>query len=398
MASRLIIRLSELLAIGLLCISSTKSLGWQVQSQTTPENRDFSFELEKRISEIVARGIKNEQMPGCVICVGNSQNITFLKAYGLRSEQPFREPMSEDTIFDLASLTKPVATSSAVIKLMEQGLVHLEDPIAKYLKAFGQNGKEQVTVLDCLLHRSGLIPDNALAEYQHGREVAWENIYRLPLQYPRGSQFKYSDVNFLVLGKLVEEISKQALDAYVCKEILKPCGMVDSDFLINPSLLVRVAPTEKRDGEWIRGTVHDPRAHLLGGVAGHAGLFSTASDLANYSKMILNRGVCKKSNGTIVRIFQEASIDAMFEAHDVHGDVRGLGWDMQSRYSSNKGKKLSASSIGHGGFTGTVLWIDRARDMFFCFLSSRLHPDGKGNINPLVGEIWDVICEEAVMP
>ncbi|MFN7878058.1 MAG: serine hydrolase domain-containing protein [Pirellula sp.] len=398
MVSRLTIHLSKLFAIGLLSICSPTCSGYQTQSNTTPEIRDFSPELEKRISEIVARGIKNEQMPGCVICVGNSKTILFLKAYGLRSEQPFHEPMSIDTIFDLASLTKPVATASAVVKLMEQGLVHLDDPIANYLKAFGQNGKEQVTVLDCLLHRSGLIPDNALADYQSGREVAWENIYRLPLQYPRGSQFKYSDVNFLVLGKLVEEISKQTLDAYVSKEILKPCGMVDSDFLINQSLLVRVAPTEKRDGEWILGTVHDPRAHLLGGVAGHAGLFSTANDLANYSKMILNRGVCKQSNETIVRIFQESSIDSMFEAHDVHGDVRGLGWDMQSRYSSNKGKKLSAISIGHGGFTGTVLWIDRARDMFFCFLSSRLHPDGKGNINPLAGEIWDAICEENAMP
>lgn len=398
MVSRLTIQMSNLFAIGLLCICSPTCSGYQTQTHTTPEIRDFSSELEKRISEIVARGIKDEQMPGCVICVGNSKTILFLKAYGLRSEQPSHEPMSIDTIFDLASLTKPVATASAVIKLVEQGLIQLDDPIANHLKAFGQNGKEQVTVLDCLVHRSGLIPDNALADYQSGHEVAWENIYRLPLQYPRGSQFKYSDVNFLVLGKLVEEISKQTLDAYVKTEILSPCGMFDSDFLVDQSLVARVAPTEKRNGEWIRGTVHDPRAYLLGGVAGHAGLFSTASDLANYSKMILNRGVSIKSDGKIVRIFQEASVEGMFHARNVHGDVRGLGWDMQSRYSSNKGKKLSTSSIGHGGFTGTVLWIDRDRDMFFCFLSSRLHPDGKGNINPLAGEIWDAICDETATP
>ncbi len=395
---RLIDRLTSLFAICLVCTFSPTTMGWQLPAQDSPRQQSFSYELENRVSEIVARGIESKQMPGCVICVGNSRNILFLKSYGLRSEQPLAEPMSDDTIFDLASLTKPVATASAVVKLMEQGFIHLDDPVAKHLKAFAQNGKENVTVLDCMVHRSGLIPDNALTDYMSGHEVAWENIYKLPLQYPRGSQFKYSDVNFLVLGKLVEEISKQSLDVYVKAEILRPCGMVDSDFKMDPSLRDRVAPTEKRDGEWIRGTVHDPRAHLLGGVAGHAGLFSTANDMAKFSLMILNRGVTRMSDDRLVRIFQEESIDAMFQSHNVHGDVRGLGWDIQSRYSSNKGKKLSMNSIGHGGFTGTVLWIDRERDMFFCFLSSRLHPDGKGNINPLAGEIWDVICEEITTP
>jgi serine-type D-Ala-D-Ala carboxypeptidase len=395
---RLIDRLTGLFAICLVCTSSPTTMGWQLPAQDSPRQQSFSYELENRVSEIVARGIESKQMPGCVICFGNSRNILFLKSFGLRSEQPLDEPMSDDTIFDLASLTKPVATASAVVKLIEQGFIHLDDPVAKHLKAFAQNGKENVTVLDCMVHRSGLIPDNALADYRSGHEVAWENIYKLPLQYPRGSQFKYSDVNFLVLGKLVEEISKESLDVYVRNEILRPCGMIDSDFRLDPSLSARVAPTEKRDGVWIRGTVHDPRAHLLGGVAGHAGLFSTANDLAKFSLMILNRGVTRTSDDRLVRVFQEESIDAMFQSHSVHGDLRGLGWDIQSRYSSNKGKKLSVNSIGHGGFTGTVLWIDRDQDMFFCFLSSRLHPDGKGNINTLAGEIWDVICEETTTP
>lgn len=395
---RLIDWLMGLFAICLVCTSSPTSMGWQLPAQSSPRQKSFSSDLENRVSEIVARGIESKQMPGCVICVGNSRNLLFLKSFGLRSEQPLAEPMSDDTIFDLASLTKPVATASAVVKLMEQGFINLDDPVAKYLTAFAQNGKENVTVRDCLVHRSGLIPDNALADYISGSEIAWENIYKLPLQYPRGSQFKYSDVNFLVLGKLVEEISKQSLDVYVRNEILGPCGMIDSDFRLAKSLSARVAPTEKRDGEWMRGTVHDPRARLLGGVAGHAGLFSTANDLAKFSSMILNRGVTGVSEARMVRIFQEGSVDAMFQSHNVHGDVRGLGWDIQSRYSSNKGKKLSMNSIGHGGFTGTVLWIDRDRDMFFCFLSSRLHPDGKGNVNSLAGEIWDLICQELATP
>jgi CubicO group peptidase (beta-lactamase class C family) len=183
------------------------------------ERDTFSAELENRISEIVFRGIKNGDMPGCVICVGNSRNVQFLKSFGLKTDEPDDEPMSDDTIFDLASLTKPVATASAIVKLMENGLVHLEDPVAAHLKAFAMNGKEHITILDCLVHRSGLIPDNALSDYISGPEIALKNIYQLPLQYPRGTQFKYSDVNFLVLGKLVEEITSQPLDQYVKNEI-----------------------------------------------------------------------------------------------------------------------------------------------------------------------------------
>jgi CubicO group peptidase (beta-lactamase class C family) len=374
------------------------SFGWQVLDRDTYLQSKFSSKLEERLSEIVGRGIKNGQMPGCVICVGNSRDILFLKSFGLKSKEPIDEPMSDDTIFDLASLTKPVATASAIVKLMEKGQIHLDDPVSVHLKAFGQNGKEQITILDCLVHRSGLIPDNALNDYMSGPEIAWENIYKLPLHYPRGAQFKYSDVNFLVLGKIVEVIAGQSLDQYVRNEILVPCDMVDSSFHIDRSRLERIAPTEKRNGDWIRGTVHDPRANLLGGVAGHAGLFSSARDLSNFSKMILNRGIVIRADGSSVRVFEEESVEAMFRAHDVDGDVRGLGWDMQSRYSSNKGKRLSNSSIGHGGFTGTVLWIDREKDMYFCFLSNRLHPDGKGNINPLAGEVWDAVCEEISPP
>ncbi|MCU0711167.1 MAG: beta-lactamase family protein [Pirellula sp.] len=349
--------------------------------------------VEQRISEIAQRGIDSGDMPGCVVCFGDSQRVLFLKSYGRRSVEPIDEPMSVDTIFDLASLTKPVATASAIVKLMEAGLIELDDPISSHWKGFEQNGKEHVTILDCLVHRSGLIPDNALSDYRNGPITAWEKIHQLPLQSPRHTRFQYSDVNFLVLGKVVEEITGRSLDEYVKSEILQPCEMVDSDFRIDPSLVQRVAPTERRDGAWIRGTVHDPRAYWLGGVAGHAGLFSTANDLAKFSMMILNRGIAMKQDGTKVQVFQSQSVDAMFRPYDVHGDVRGLGWDIQSRYSRNKGKELSMESIGHGGFTGTVLWIDRKRGMFFCFLSSRLHPDGKGNINPIAGELWDTICD-----
>jgi len=396
--NRLLGCLAGFVAVLFVWVFPSVSIGWQVPDRESHFQGTFSPKLEERISDIVVRGIKNGQMPGCVICVGNSRDILFLKSFGLKSKEPAEEPMSDDTIFDLASLTKPVATASAIVKLMENGQLNLDDPVSVHLKAFGQKGKEQITILDCLVHRSGLIPDNALADYMSGPEIAWENIYKLPLHYPRGEQFKYSDVNFLVLGKIVEVITGLTLDQYVRNEILVPCDMVDSSFHIDRSRLDRIAPTEKRDGDWIRGTVHDLRANSLGGVAGHAGLFSTARDLSSFSRMILNRGIVKRADGSSVLVFKEESVEAMFRVNDVHGDIRGLGWDMQSRYSSNKGKKLSNSSIGHGGFTGTVLWIDREKDLYFCFLSNRLHPDGKGNINPLAGELWDAVCEEMSPP
>lgn len=364
-----------------------------LQANDPPPSQVVTQAVKIKISEIVQKGIDSGQMPGCVVCFGNSEQILFLESFGLRAAEPMAEPMTSDTIFDVASLTKPIVTATAIVKLMEEGKLTLDDSISSHLAPFGQNGKDQVTVLDCLVHRSGLIPDNAISDYQNGIAFAWEKIYSLRLQSPRGTQFKYSDVNFLVLGKLVEELTGKTLDGYVSEKIFEPSGMGDSSFHVHQSNVARVAPTEKRDGEWIRGTVHDPRAHLLGGVAGHAGLFSTAQDMAKFSMMILNQGISIGSEGTKSQVLKAESIDALFRHHDVNGDIRGLGWDIQSRYSSNKGKKLSMDSIGHGGFTGTVLWIDRSRDMFFCFLSNRLHPDGKGNVNPIAGEIWDAICE-----
>jgi CubicO group peptidase (beta-lactamase class C family) len=362
----------------------------------TTDNRShlFSAEVQASIAELIDKSIRSGSLPGCVIEVGNAKGPLFSKAFGNRSVEPAVEPMTTDTIFDLASLTKPIATASAIHLLVESGNVKLDDPVSLHLPLFGQNGKDRITVFDCLVHRSGLIPDNALRDYQAGTQTAWERIYELPLHAPIGQKFQYSDVNFLVLGKLVETLSQQTLEHFLKEKVLVPCHMHDTSFGVETTKIHRVAPTEKRNGKWIRGEVHDPRAHLLGGVAGHAGLFSTAEDLSKFARLILNDGAIVGIDGSERRVFQKETIDILFSPCDVHGDLRSPGWDMQSRYSSNRGTLLSAQSIGHGGFTGTVLWIDRARGMYFCFLSSRLHPNGEGSVNQLAGTIWDTILKD----
>ncbi|MCA9054332.1 MAG: beta-lactamase family protein [Planctomycetaceae bacterium] len=340
------------------------------------------------IDTLIADAMAAGEMPGCVVCIGRQGKIAFLKAYGLRQVEPFEEPMTTDTVFDLASLTKPIATGTAIILLVERGQLRLEDNAADYLPGFGVKGKEAITVRQLLIHQSGLLPDNALRDYLDGPERAIERICELELQNPVGEKFVYSDVNFIVLGELVRRISGKPLDEFTRDEVFAPLGMTATGFRPDEQLRRRAAPTEQREGEWMKGEVHDPRAFELGGVAGHAGLFSTAEDLAVYSQMMLNRG---EYGGQ--RILKSETIERMTRGDQVSVGLRGLGWDKQSGYSYNGGERKSKAAFGHGGFTGTVLWIDPERDLFFIFLSNRLHPDGKGAVNRLAGMIADLAID-----
>ncbi len=212
-------------------------------------------------------------MPGCVICVGRHDRILLLKAYGNKRLEPSVEPMTIETVFDMASITKPVATATSVMKLIEQGRLSLSDRVALFYPDFGSNGKDSITVLDLLLHRSGLIADNPIDDYDQGPEIAWKKICSLSLVSPTGTAFKYSDVNFIVLGKIVEKLSGQGLDEFAKHNIFAPLGMNETGYRPDKALQVRAAPTEKRGELWMQGEVHDPRAYALGGVAGHAACF-----------------------------------------------------------------------------------------------------------------------------
>ena len=337
------------------------------------------------IDRIVADGIRAGEMPGCVVTIGRHGKIVFQKAYGDRQVEPHRLPMTVDAVFDMASLTKPMATATSVMILVEEGKIDLEAPVARYLPEFGRNGKEKITVFHLLTHQSGLVPDNPLGDYEHGPQEAWERIFALTPIAPPGKRFVYSDVNFLVLGELVRRVSGKDLHEFSREHIYRPLGMMDTGFLPAEPLRRRAAPTEQRGGRWIKGEVHDPRSFLLGGISGHAGLFSTADDLAVYAAMMLGHG---EFGG--VRILQAATVERMTRAYPVSSGLRGLGWDIKTAYSINRGESFSSRAFGHGGFTGTVMWIDPELDLLFIFLSNRLHPDGKGTVNPLAGRIGTV--------
>lgn len=361
----------------------------QVAAQTDASHTGPRMAFADQVRGIIASAIAERKMPGCVLAVGNSQGDLFVEAYGNKRMEPTEEPMTIDTVFDMASITKPVATATAIMKLLEQGRLRRNDTVSSFFPSFASNDKQKITIQDLLLHTSGLIPDNAMSDYADGPEIAWQRICDLKLSAPIGTAFKYSDVNFIVLGKIVEHVSGQTLDAFAREAIFTPLGMLETGFNPSPELRARAAPTEKRDGEWIQGQVHDPRAHALGGVAGHAGLFSTARDMAIYARMMLHQG----QHPTIsTRTLASPTVRSMTAAYRVPTGFRGLGWDKQTGFSTNRGDLLSPSAFGHGGFTGTVLWIDPELDLYFIFLSNRVHPSGDGSVNGLAGRIANLVA------
>jgi CubicO group peptidase (beta-lactamase class C family) len=340
------------------------------------------------IDDVVAAALAAKQMPGCVVLIGRQGKIAFLKAYGSKQLQPEPAAMTTDTVFDLASITKPVATATSILLLIEHGKLRLEDPIAQHLPEFGQHGKDRITIQHLLTHVGGLIADNRMQDYADGPQAALERICELKPSAEPGAKFVYSDVGFIVLGEVVRRVSGKSVHEFSQAELFGPLGMLETGYLPADALRRRAAPTEMREDRWMQGEVHDPRAYKLGGIAGHAGLFSTAEDLAVFAQMLLNRGAYAG-----VRVLQPETIDLMTGAREVPGGLRALGWDVRTRYSSNRGENFSPRAFGHGGFTGTTLWIDPELDLCVLFLSNRVHPKGKGLVNPLAGKIGTIAAE-----
>jgi uncharacterized protein YbbC (DUF1343 family) len=336
-----------------------------------------------RIDGVVNEAIAKGQLPGAVVLIVREGKIVFRRAYGWRSKEPAKAAMTVDTVFDLASLTKPIATATSIMILIEQGKLRPTDRVAQHLPAFGTNGKDKITVEQLLLHTSGLIADNPLADYADGRAKALERIHQLPLLAEPGSKFIYSDVNYIVLGELVEKLGGMPLDAFARTHIFAPLSVHETTFRPGAALAKRAAPTEQRGGRWMVGEVHDPRAFALGGVAGHAGLFSTADDLAVYAQMLLDGGAYAGQ-----RILSPATVRLMTQPRAVPGGQRAYGWDVDTRFSTNRGELFPVgTSFGHTGFTGTSIWIDPQSRMAVIFLSNRVHPDGKGNVTRLRGQV-----------
>jgi uncharacterized protein YbbC (DUF1343 family) len=298
--------------------------------------------------------------------------------------------MTTDTIFDIASLTKVIATSTAVAQLVETGKLNLEDPVAKYWPEFKVNGKEAITVRDLLTHYSGLRP--SLDSKPNGS--GYDTILRMAEEekpiLPSGTSFIYSDINFIILGELVSRISGETLDVYCANHIFKPLEMKDTGFKPSPLLRPRIAPTQYQHGTTgiiLWGEVHDPVAYSMGGVAGHAGLFSTADDLAIFAQMVLDGGSRKG-----VRILSPLMIRNMTTPQSPPDKLplRGLGWNIDSSLASE-------ASYGHKGFTGTGIWIDPVSNTYVIILTNRVHPNGKGKVEPLRTKILSFV-NEAIEP
>lgn len=370
-----------------------------------PAELGFDSEKLKAIDEIVAQGLADKKMPGCVVAFGRRNKLAWLKAYGNKrvawENQP-AEAMTVDTVFDLASLTKPIATATSVMLLVEQGKVRVDELVVTYLPDFGRTGDRDADALKCavkvqhlLEHTSGLIADNPIGDYEHGVAEAKRHLLALKLKTPAGTNFVYSDVNFLVLGLLIEKAGGLNVHEFSQAHFFRPLGMTETTFIPPQVLARRAAPTQRRDDAWMQGDVHDPRAYKLDGIAGHAGLFSTAGDLSKYAAAMLNRGEyggVRLMKAETWRLMTQAnSVPAKRNNGESYEGWRGLGWDVRTGFSTNGGQGRSDQAFGHGGFTGTVLWIDPEQDWFFIFLSNRVHPSGKGLVNPLAGEIATLI-------
>ena len=361
-----------------------------------PQSTDSSLQLKNLdgIEPLIRQAIGEKKLPGAVVLIGRRDRTLYEKAIGNRALVPAAETMTLDTIFDLASLTKVVATTTSVMMLVEEGKIRLSDRVSTFIPGFERYGKADITVRHLMTHMSGLRPDVDLGETWSGYDTAISiAIEEVPTSSP-GERFVYSDINYFLLGEIVHRVSGEPLDRFAHDRIFAPLGMNDTMFLPPLNLRGRIAPTESCTPQsppcgspgtsMLRGMVHDPTARRMGGVAGHAGLFSTASDLSIFCRMLLDGGAYK---GT--RILSPLTVAKMTTpaTAPIDHNVRGLGWDIDSVYSSNRGELLPVGSYGHTGFTGTSLWLDPVTGVYVVFLSNRVHPDGKGDVTPLRAKV-----------
>ena len=348
----------------------------------------------KPVIEALSKAIYAGQTPGAVFWMEHAdQRVT--EVLGNRAQEPKVEAMTEDTIFDAASLTKVIATATSIMVLVEQEKISLEAPVSTYLPDFTGEGRERITVKQLLTHVSGLRPslfqEPPWSGYAEGIRLACASVP----ENPPGVGFRYSDINFILLGEIVRRVSGQPLDAFAARQIFMPLQMTSTGFNPPAEKISRVAPTEKDEsGTMLKGVVHDPSARRMGGVAGHAGLFTCASDLARFSRMILKGG---ELDGA--RILQASTVSLMtsVQTPPTVSERRGLGWDIETSFSRPRGwhpdrafgdpSGFPLGSFGHTGFTGVSLWLDPASRSFVILLTTRLHPDGKGDVRDLYSTV-----------
>ncbi|MBA3634132.1 MAG: DUF1343 domain-containing protein [Acidobacteria bacterium] len=418
----------ELRIFKFLCVLCVLCGSISVKAQSlpiaAPQSVGMSAEKLNRIDALVEKDIADKKLPGAVILVGHKGKIVYRKAFGNRALVPNVEKMTVDTIFDVASLTKPIATATSIMILVERGQIRLNDTIGKFIPEIADENAKKVTIQQLLTHSSGYRPDFDLGEKWTGQAGMYQALAKERLRQPSGTKFVYSDIGFIVLGEIVGRLNQidclvsDCFGRFADLNIFQRLKMSDSRFfrfggtsvetIVREKDLIekRVAPTENLKGQnsylgakfegdkklgelMLQGQVHDPTSYRMGGVAGHAGLFSTADDLARYCQMLLNGGILDGK-----RIMSPATVAQMTEPYVISEDgaTRGLGWDINTGFSSNRGELFPLGSFGHTGFTGTSVWIDRVSQTFVVFLSNRVHPDGKGDVTPLRARVATIVA------
>lgn len=366
----------------------------------------LAAEAYDRITPLVEKAIADKQLPGAVVLVGRGDQVLYRKAFGFKSYSPAAAVTTPDTVFDLASLTKPLVTTTLIMQLVEQGELRLTDPVGKYLQRLTDVQVKKITILQLLTHSSGLADGFDRREFWQGKAGLAQQLAKLQLKTKPDQQFVYSDIGFILLGLVVEQITQQPLHLLAEQRIFQPLQMKDSRYLPldkplqDTAYLQRIAPTEQLNGDvdyhkllpnyaqpYLHAVVHDPTALRLGGVAGHAGVFGTADDLALFAQMLLKGGEFKGQ-----RVLSPLAIQRLFTPVLIGNQSRALGWDMNTVYSAPKGDLLPPGSFGHTGFTGTSLWIDPASRTYIILLSNRVHPNRNSSITDLRAKLANIVA------
>jgi CubicO group peptidase (beta-lactamase class C family) len=327
------------------------------------------------LTNILEDAVADSAWPGAVMMIGHEDEIVYFEAVGYHTYDK-KIKTKKDDIFDLASISKVIGTTSAVMKLVENGQLSLDDHAVTYVPQLqgpdeiNTELKKTITIRHLLTHTAGFEPFRLFYEMDCSVEARWDSVFQSELQSKPGEKTVYSDIGLMIMGKIVEAITGMPEDEYLKKTVFQPLKMKDTGYNPDPSLLDRIVPTEIKNGELIHGYVHDENTHSLGGVAGHAGLFSTAPDLSRYCRMMLHGG---ELDG--VRMFKPETIDLFTTRIDEHSS-RCLGWDSPEGESSG-GIYISPHSFGHTGFTGTSLWIDAENKVYVILLTNAVHPDRK---------------------
>jgi CubicO group peptidase (beta-lactamase class C family) len=371
--------------------------------EAKPETIGLDPDGLNRIDRAVEEAIQRREVPGAVVLVARKGKIGYFKAFGRRAVVPTSESMTLDTVFDMASLTKVMATTPSIMMLVEKGTLRLGDRVSRYLPRFTGGGKDAITLGQLLTHYSGLRPDFDLAVPWSGYSTAIERLWREKAEVVPGQEFIYSDLNFIALAEIVRTVTGKRIDDFVLEHLYQPLGMTDTRFNPPEAWRSRVAPTESRSRTLaylggaqtippsqaiLRGEVHDPTAWRMEGVSGHAGLFSSARDVAIYAQMLLNGGSLEGK-----RIFAPLTVRAMTSPQSPREAqaLRGYGWDIRTRYTAQRGD-LWIEGFGHTGFTGTSLWVHPRSQTFVVILSNRVHPDGSGDATHLRGVIANIVA------